>query len=173
MRLTRRQLIKTGLMGSVLLVGAGYLAAPAPDPVPVQSPQPLAFLTRHHAIVIAAIAPAMLAVERLDLNLVTQGVDAAIRALPLALQAEVGQLLDLLANPWGRRWLAGLSTPWPRATRSDITAFLQRWQQSRFALLRTGYQALHALIMAAWYGNPHSWAALGYQRPAQILAVLP
>jgi len=50
---------------------------------------------------------------------------------------------------------------------------LQQWQHSRLLLLRSGFQALHALINAAWFGNPASWGALGYQQPPQVMRVLP
>jgi hypothetical protein len=170
--LTRRQLIQSGLVGGVLLGAAAFLAAPAPDVLPPQGVN-YGFLSSHDAWLLTAIAPVMLAVADLDLAVVVSGVDVAIRALPLGLQQELRQLLDLLAHPWGRRWIAGVSSPWNRAQPGEVADFLRRWQHSRLALLRTGFQALHALIMAAWYGNPRSWAALGYQRPAQVLAVLP
>jgi hypothetical protein len=108
----------------------------------------------------------MLGRPPLPLCAVLQGVDAAIMALPPALQHELRQLLDLLTNPWGRRWLAGVARPWEQASAAQIEGFLRRWQLSRFSMLRSGYQALHALIMAAWYGNPRSWAAIDYRRPA-------
>jgi len=170
--LTRRQLIKTGLAGSLLLAGAGYLATPERDHLPAHATR-LGYLSAHDTLLISAIAPAMLAVPGVNLAAVVQGVNQAMMALPLGLQAELRQLLDLLANPWGRRWLAGVSTPWQQASQQQIGDFLRRWQLSRFALLRTGFQALHALIMAAWYGNPLSWGGLAYQRPAMIVELLP
>ncbi|BEV71253.1 MULTISPECIES: hypothetical protein [unclassified Paludibacterium] len=169
--LTRRQLIKGGVLGGVVLLGAGWLARPAPE-TPTGSSKAFQFLTPQDAVVVGAIAPAMLAVEALQVARVVQGVDQAIAALPLALQRELRQLFDLLGNPWGRRYLAGLSTPWSRADAIEVAAFLRRWQLSRLALLRTGYQALHALIAAAWYGNEESWPGIGYQRPARIMGVL-
>jgi hypothetical protein len=53
----------------------------------------------------------------------------------------------------------------------ELSRFLQRWQNSPL-LLRSAYQALHALINAAWFGNPASWA-LGYQQPPHIMSLLP
>ena len=47
----------------------------------------------------------------------------------------------------------------------DIALFLERWQHSSIALLRSDYQALHQLIMAAWYGNAQSWRRIGYPGP--------
>lgn len=169
--LTRRQLIKAGLAGSVLLAGAAWWAAPPGDrPVPATAHE---VLSARDAMLVGVLAPAMLGLPGVDVAAVVRGVDAALAALPDATRREVRQLFDLLENPWGRRWLAGVAEPWGEAPATAVAAFLGRWQQSRFALLRSGYQGLHALITAAWYGNPASWPALHYQRPAHVLAVLP
>ena len=39
---------------------------------------------------------------------------------------------------------------------------------SRFALLRSAYAALHQLVFAAWYANPRAWAATGYGGPPSL-----
>lgn len=169
--LTRRQLIQAGVAGSVLLAGAAWWAAPRADHwLPAAAYE---VLSAQDARLIGVLAPVMLGLPGVDAATVVQGVDAALAALPDATRREVRQLFDLLENPWGRRWLAGVVEPWDQAQATAVAAFLGRWQHSRFALLRSGYQGLHALITAAWYGNPASWTALHYQRPAQVLAVLP
>jgi len=174
--LTRRQLIKTGAVGAVALVAAAYLAAPAEERVAASAGR-LGFLTTHDVPIVRAIGPAIIGVEpggagpSLD-ELVT-GVDKAILALPLAVQQEVRELFDLLQNRWLRRWLAGVRSPWADVSPDEAAAFLARWQDGAFVLLRTGYQALHSLISAAWYGNPKSWAGIGYQQPARVMEVLP
>lgn len=35
----------------------------------------------------------------------------------------------------------------------------------RFDLLKSGYAALHDLILGTWYAQPESWAAIGYPGP--------
>ncbi|MBV8045897.1 MAG: hypothetical protein JO171_02005 [Paludibacterium sp.] len=169
--LTRRQLIQTGLAGGLLLAGAGWWARPDGDLIP-QPAYPRVFLSAHDALMLSAVAPVMLAAAQMDPALVVQGVDQAIASLPTGLQRELRQLLDLLTSRWGRRYVAGVANPWHRATPAEIDAFLRGWQLSRWRLLRTGYQALHALMAAAWYGNPVSWPHIGYQRPARIMGML-
>lgn len=174
--ITRRQLIKTGIAGSVVLLAAGWLTAPEVDVVSdVAAPASarLTFLQAADAQIIRSIAPVMLGVADLPLADIVHGVDVAISNLLPAVQQELRQLFDLLGNRWGRRWLAGVSSPWAQAQPLDIAAFLRRWQLSPLLLLRTAYQALHSLISAAWFGNPASWSALGYQQPAQIMDLLP
>jgi hypothetical protein len=39
---------------------------------------------------------------------------------------------------------------------------------SGFALLRSAYDALHQIVLAAWYGNPRSWPAIGYGGPPSV-----
>ncbi|MDN0073623.1 twin-arginine translocation signal domain-containing protein [Crenobacter sp. SG2303] len=174
--LTRRQLIKTGAVGAVALVAAAYLAGPAEERT-VLGAQPLGFLTSHDMPIVRAIAPAMLGLApggaNPSLDELVAGVDKAILALPIAVQQEVRELFDLLQNRWLRRWLAGVHSPWADVRPDEAAAFLARWQDGAFVLLRTGYQALHKLINAAWYGNPKSWAGIGYQQPARVMEVLP
>ncbi len=169
--MNRRQLLKTGLAGSALLLAAGFLARPEPDTPDALGMQGLdtRFLNAADRNLLAAIAPIMLglSLDVAQLKALLLGVDRAISGLPLMLQGEVRQLLDLLGNRWGRRYLAGVKTPWASASASELHAFLDGWRQSRFTLLRSGYQALHGLMNAAWYANPASFAALSYRVPAQ------
>lgn len=170
--LTRRQLIKTGMAGSVVLLAAGLLATPQAD-WPAHAEPALHFLLPVDAQIIRSIAPVMLGMSGLPVNDIVRGVDVAISNLLPAIQQELRQLFDLLANRWARRWLAGVRKPWAQATDSELTAFLRSWQHSPLLLLRSAYQALHALINAAWFGNPASWSAMGYQQPPQIMSLLP
>jgi len=170
--ITRRQLIKTGMAGSVVLLAAGWLVTPPVD-VLIADGARHAFLQPQDAQIISSIAPVLVGMPGLPLPDIVQGVDVAISLLLPAVQQELRQLFDLLGNRWGRRWLAGLQAPWAQAQASDIAAFLQRWQSSPLLLLRSAYQALHALINAAWFGNPLSWSALGYQQPQHIMGLLP
>jgi hypothetical protein len=174
--LTRRQLIKTGAVGAVAMLADGYLAAPAEERA-VAAAGKLGFLTEHDVPIVRAIVPAMVGlspgVSEPSLDELVAGVDKAILALPLAVQQEVRELFDLLQNRWLRRWLAGVRSPWADVRPDEAAVFLANWQHGAFVLLRTGYQALHSLINAAWYGNPKSWAGIGYQQPEQVMGVLP
>ncbi|WP_287876737.1 hypothetical protein [Aquitalea sp.] len=169
----RRQLIKTGMAGSVVLLAAAWLAAPVDDyPAPVSAVR-LDFLQAADGQIIRSLAPVMLGIAGLPLDDVVQGVDRAITKLLPAVQQELRQLFDLLANRWARWWLAGVRSPWAMAQAGELSQFLLRWQNSSLLLLRSAYQALRALINAAWFGNPASWGALGYQQPPQIMGLLP
>jgi len=96
------------------------------------------------------------------------GVDHAIAGLPPAVRAEIAQLFALLALAPGRRVFAGVASPWSEASAGEVDAFLRAWQSSGWALKRTAYDALHQLVIAAWYANPRSWPAIGYPGPPSL-----
>lgn len=168
--LSRRQFLKFGVAGGLLLAAAGavraqkgYRAATGADRLEV--------LTDGDGEVLAAIAPAILAgtgAAGASLVAIVGSIDRAVAGLPPHLQAEVKQLLALLASWPGRRLLAGVSAPWPQAAPADIAAFLERWRFSRWALFQQAYQALHELVLAAWYARPDSWPAIGYPGPPAL-----
>jgi hypothetical protein len=167
---TRRQVLKYGVAGALALAAAG-LARGQPAYKTASGREPLVALDAADREVLAAIAPAILAgtegvAQRLDA--VVGSVDRAIAGLPLHLQTEVRQLLALLASWPGRRWIAGVASPWREASRTEVAAFLERWRFSRWALARQGYHALHELVLAAWYAQPDSWPAIGYPGPPEV-----
>jgi len=99
---------------------------------------------------------------------VVANVDKAIAGLPPEARKQIEQLFALLAFAPSRCLIAGVWSPWPDASPESIAAFLERWRDSRFALLKSAYCALHQLIMAAWYGSPSAWPAIGYAGPPSL-----
>lgn len=95
-------------------------------------------------------------------------VDALVAALPPHAQAELSQLLALLASGAGRRALAGVSQPWPAAGIADIQQGLQAMRLSRLGLRRQAYQALHDIVGAAYFSDAQTWGVLGYPGPLKI-----
>lgn len=167
---SRRKFLKFGLAGGLLLAAAGaaraqkgYRAASGAEQFEV--------LTEGDREVIAAIAPVMLAgtgAAGAEMAAIVGSVDRAAAGLPPHLQAEVKQLFALLASWPGRRLLAGVSAPWPQASAAEVAAFLERWRFSHWALFQQAYQALHELVLAAWYARPDSWPAIGYPGPPAL-----
>jgi hypothetical protein len=91
--------------------------------------------------------------------------DDTVHAMSPHTQAEIANLLALLAMPPGRFALAGLASPWPEATVADLHAALQAMRQSSLLLRRQAYSALRDLTHAAYYSDPSTWAALRYPGP--------
>jgi hypothetical protein len=64
--------------------------------------------------------------------------------------------------------VARVQRPWGEASEAEVGAFLDGWRGSSLGLLRSGYHALHDLILGAWYADPATWAALGYPGPPKV-----
>jgi hypothetical protein len=97
--LTRRQLIKTGMAGSVVLLAAGLLATPQADCRPGR--HAAAFPAAADAQILRSIAPVMLGMSGLPLDESCAGWMWPSALMP-AVQQELRQLFDLLANRWAR-----------------------------------------------------------------------
>ena len=168
--ITRRTLLKTGVAGGVALFLARWLYTESSAPT-LPDARFVALDARARAIV-NAIVPVLLegalpatpeaGAARAE---VIANVDLAIAGLPPEARTQIDQLFALLAFAPSRCLIAGVWSPWPEASFASVTAFLTRWRDSRFALLQSAYGALHQLVMAAWYGSPNAWPAIGYAGP--------
>jgi len=124
----------------------------------------------------AAIVPVMLADSLPPANAVHDAavrgtivnIDRAIGGLSPQQIGELAHLFALLSLAPVRWSLARTAHTWPDATADEIDAFLGRLRDSRIGLLRAAYDALHQLVFAAWYGDPHSWTAIGYGGPPTL-----
>lgn len=172
---TRRQFIKTGLIGGALLASAYALRRPL-DRLGKQAlvagfPLPEALRE-----VIAAVAPVMLAgmipaqgeARAVAVERSVQAVAAAVSRLSASSQREVAELFALLTLPPARVALAGIRRSWSKAGEDEVRVFLDSWRHSSLDLLKTGYLALHDLVLGAWYADSATWAAIGYPGPPYI-----
>lgn len=170
---TRRTFLKVGIAGACVLIAARTLDRD----VFAQGDKPgsldLKKIANKDAVCIAALAAAVLkgalpddpAAKLVAINEVVEAFDRTVAGLSPAVQKEVEELLSLLTFNLTRRLVAGISKPWDEASEEDVSNFLARWRNSRFALLQQGYQALARVIVACWYGNPLSWGKISYGGP--------
>ncbi|MEH6689191.1 MAG: twin-arginine translocation pathway signal protein [Halopseudomonas sabulinigri] len=89
------------------------------------------------------------------------------RTSPFA-QKAVLDLFGLLSMPLTRGPLTGVWGDMANASPEQLEAFLQRWRDSRFDMLRQGSKTLSQLLLMSWYALPQSWAAAGYPGPPVI-----
>jgi hypothetical protein len=157
--MNRRAFFKVGLLGATLLA-VGRVGHAAPAGVLTADDRP-----RLGAIARVILGPALPADAA---PRVIEAIDGIVRNLPLATQAEVRELLDLLGMAPARLVLAGFWGDWQTQSAADIDTALNGWRTSRFAMLRSAYGGLHELCTAAWYGDPASWARIGYAGPPEI-----
>jgi hypothetical protein len=164
---SRRQFIKVGIAGGLVLAGARWLDG---SQQATAAPTGLNFLDARAAAAVAALVPVVLAgalpadaaARKQAIDDTVAGFDRAVSGLSTAVQKEVDELFSILRFAPVRLMFTGLWAPLEESSASDIAGFLNRWRRSSFDIQRAGYQALTQLLQAAWYGNSASWAAIGY-----------
>jgi hypothetical protein len=167
---SRRKFIFAGVLGVAALAAVRYWPRAT-----VQSAPPHALSTDGEDI-LSAIVPVMLAgalpreSPALDeaVRETIEGIDRAVQGLSPQQIVELSQLFAFLAIAPVRWSLMQSSRTWRDATAHEVDGFLARLRDSRIALLRAAYDALHQLVFAAWYGNPRAWPAISYGGPPQL-----
>ena len=173
---SRRQFLKLGFFGALALstISATALLSGCSSPPAAQG---FRLLRENDLTILRALLPVALAGElpadatdraaACDETLHT--LDELIFCSSRAAHKQVAQLFDLLSLPVTRYTVAGLSDAWDKASPAAITQFLEKWRHSRWQTLRAGYLALTQIINMAWYFQPRSWAAIGYE-PLHVMA---
>jgi hypothetical protein len=170
--LDRRSLLKLGLGATMALGTAGLTAslsgcsssAPAANfAVLRDSDLPLL-----RALYPAVIGPHPAFDDGEAVNAATVQLDRSLQAASPFVQGEVLNLLGMLSLPLTRGPLTGIWGDLAQASPAQLEAFLLRWRDSRFELLRKGHKALLQLLQLSWYATPQSWAAVGYPGPPQV-----
>ena len=163
----RRTLLKLGATSAVLLTVIGGTVAL------IQPGLERGILTPAGREVFRAIGlgvldktlPEQAAAKDVALTGLLDRMDVLISGLPPHAQAELSQLLSILATGAGRRAMAGLSTPWANASVADVQAGLQDMRLSSLAARQQSYAALHDITAGAYFSEPITWLMLGYPGP--------
>ena len=95
-------------------------------------------------------------------------IDALVAGLPDHAQAELSQLIALLASAPGRRAITGLAEPWRVASATQVRESLQSMRTSSLKLRQQAYHALHDIVGGAYFSEPSTWSMLGYPGPVAI-----
>lgn len=172
-QLSRRGLLKVGLLGGAFLATAGVTASlsgcSASVPATGYNVLRASDLPSLRAIIPVvlegAVRPEALQAA-VDATLL--GVDNNLQHLSPELLKLTQQLFDVLAMAVTRGPLTGVWGSWENASQADIQQFLKRWEHSSLDLLRMGHASLLQLILMAWYARPQSWAHCGYPGPPQF-----
>lgn len=163
---TRRQFIKVGIAGGLVLAGVRFLDRPqeaaAADGFTFLDPRSASAVAAIIPVVLAGALPSDGAARKAAIDATVAGFDRAVSGLSGAVQKEVAELFSILRFAPARLMFTGLWTSLEESPPEEIAAFLRRWRHSRFDIQRAGYQAITQLLQAAWYGNPASWSAIGY-----------
>ncbi len=166
----RRTLLRLGLGSAVLIavVGGGVsLVRPALTNGQLTASGRSVFTGVARAVLDGSL-PKDAAAQQASLAAHLLRLDGAIAAFPAATQAELSQLLSLLASTPGRLGLMGLSTDWDAASAAQIQAAMQGLRTSSLALRQQTYHALRDLTNAAFYADAEAWKLMGYPGPVTI-----
>lgn len=167
----RRTLLKLGLASAAVLVAAGGAATwlqPGLHTDGRLSPAGRAVFSAVGRAVLDKSLPQEGGARQVALNGLLNRVDTLVQALPQHAQAELSQLLSVLASGAGRRTLSGLGQPWPQASIADLQQALQGMRLSVLALRQQAYGALHDIVMSAYFADAATWPLLGYPGPLKI-----
>ncbi|WP_286975201.1 twin-arginine translocation pathway signal protein [Pseudomonas sp.] len=171
--LSRRNLLKVGVMGSAFLATAGVTATlsgcSASKPGTGMQALRDTDLPMLSAIIPAILAGAV-APEKMPAAIkgTLSSIDASLAHLSPELLKMTLQLFDLLSMGITRGPLTGIWGSWQKASIEDVNAFLLRWQNSSLAMLNMGYGSLVQLVQMSWYGRKESWAHCGYPGPPTV-----
>ena len=171
----RRKFLRRGLFGGALLVLGGSL------PLVFRTTQrraprgPLRLLSADEYAVLAAAAARLVPGDGAGIQWPSaEALDCAgkVDALMAQTHPDVGRdfrrLLRLFESGLVGLAVAGSPRPFTRAATAEQDARLEAWRNSRFELLRSGYQALKRLTQAAYYSSPEIDAAVGYAGPPLV-----
>jgi len=172
-QLSRRNLLKVGLLGTALLGTAGLTATlsgcsastPASGYLILRSSD-LPFLRALIPVMLDGAVPA----EKMEaaVGKTIAGIDYSLNRFSPEMAKLTIQLFDVLAMGVTRGPLTGIWGSWENTSADDIRHFLDRWQNSSLGLLKMGHASLLQLILMAWYARPQSWAHCGYPGPPQF-----
>jgi hypothetical protein len=171
--LSRRKLLKVGLLGSALLATAGVAASlggcsadtPASGRLILRDSD-LPFLRRVIPVILAGAVPLTQVPQMIAGTL--HSIDRALASLSPAQLIQVRQLFDVTSLSLTRGPLTGVWGSWDTASAQQVSDFLLRWRDSPLSLLRQGHGSLLQLVQMAWYSRAESWAHCGYPGPPRI-----
>ena len=174
--LTRRQALTLGALSSLAVLAppallGGGCSKPPPEPSPTTFllPRDAGLFRAWSEIILADLLPQDPQEREPVLEALVQEVERLAGNLPPEVQKELRQVLSLLGSAFTRSLLCGLWAPWEEAGTAWVRAAMQDLAQSRLALKRRMYQALHLLAGSAYFGSEASWKILGYKGPPQVL----
>lgn len=168
--LQRRTFLKLGIASAVVLaVAGGAVALIKPGLVDGKlSPSARLVYTRVAQAMLAGTLPRDAQAQQKAMDALLDRADAFFAGLPNHVQAELSELLGLLATAAGRRGLMGLSASWEDATVPETAAAMQGMRVSSMSLKQQAYLGLHDIVCAPYFSGEESWALLGYPGPLAV-----
>ena len=163
----RRTLMTVGLAAAALLAVAGgtlALVTPARRDGKLTEPTRVMLASVARAV-LASLLPQEPAAQAAALEAHLSRVQHTIAGMPPPVQAEIDELLSIVASAPGRLALVGLKADWRTAAVADVTLALQGLRESSLALRQQAFHALRDITNGAYFADPSTWAAIGDPGP--------
>ena len=169
--LSRRTVLKTGLLGAGLLT-VGGLGLSLQGTVLRQPSEPLIALSQREYSILAAIAdrlcPSSPDAPTASQLGVAEAIDTTVSRMDPATAKEFRQLLALFENAAFGFIFNQTFQPFTACSPATQDRVIEGWRLSAVAVRRSGYRALAGLCLAAYWANPKSWSLVGYPGPPQF-----
>jgi hypothetical protein len=170
--LTRRQLLRSGAIASLALLGAGALLSVvrtrgyALDPkrrLVVMSPWQFVVVQHAARRIVAPDRPGDPSIPTPDDLDVAGFVDGWMALLPAPVRGDLGRFLAVIEHvaPLG----AGFASRFTRLAPPEQDAVLASLEASSVDLLRAGFDGLKALVLMGFYRDARAWPVVGYDGP--------
>jgi hypothetical protein len=161
---SRRGLIKKTLGGAALLAVAGAVPLALRKTRLRAAAVQLQFFTQAEYSICAAVAGRVIPDAQPQIDVAGRA-DAFLAPLPESDARDFKRLLALFDNALYGLLRGGPPRPFTQQSPEEQDAQLARWQDSRLAIERSGFQAMKRLLVAMYYSDPRTYASVGYPGP--------
>jgi len=175
MRVSRRGLLRAGLLGAAALWAGGLLAsacrrggapgAPAGAARAALSPEGEEILRAVVPVALGDLLAAGASEREQALDAGMRALDDYLAHLSLPLQAEAERVFATLDLLPARVLLLGTTRRWRDVPPEAIERFLRTARDGRLLLLRRMAAFLQAMAVLAWFDQPAAWQGVGYPGP--------
>jgi hypothetical protein len=159
--LTRRQLLRTGFGGALLLSFGALLPSGCARYSPIA--RPLKFLSRKEFAVVTQAAVRILGLPDERGDEIGGFIDALLADLPPTTQNQARLMLRVLEH--GTHLFDLKPKRFTRLSPTDQDAYLRGWMESSLGARRIVFRALKTLAALGYYAQPSAWDAIGYDGP--------
>jgi len=159
--LTRRQLLRTGLGGVLVLAFGAVLPSGCTRYLPVS--RPLKFLTRKEFAVITQAAVRILGLPDAPQDEIGCFIDGLLEELPPTSQRQARLMLRVVEH--GTHLFDLKPKRFTRLSPPEQDAYLRGWMESSLGARRVIFRALKTLAALGYYAQPQAWDAIGYDGP--------
>jgi hypothetical protein len=169
-RLTRRNLIKTGLFGA-LVVGLGSVGlalqktasrGDTPGDLKVLDATEFAVLAAMAERICPALGPGAPGATKLE---VAHKADAMMESFDPESQKGIKIALRVFENALMGALMGERAVPFTQLSAEQQDRVLEGWRTSDVGFRRTIYRAVASLVTSAYWGSPETWARIGYALP--------